>query len=150
MRKVMGQQLQSISLFEGVDELLERLSIRGVRLALVTSNSERNVRQLLGPRNAKQFRYFACGTSMFGKASKIKKILARSHVIVEKTLLIGDEIRDWEAARASGVAFGAVSWGYNTPEALRARQPTEFFETKSDILRLFEDGARFGVRIGAP
>ena len=138
LRKSMTEQLQSISLFEGAGELLESLSSNGVTLALVTSNSEKNVRQLLGPRGAACFKHFACGTSMFGKARKIRKLLARTKVPAKRALLIGDEIRDCEAAHTAGVAFGAVSWGYNSLEALRAHEPTEFFATMSDIQRLFE------------
>jgi phosphoglycolate phosphatase len=68
----------------------------------------------------------------------VRKVLARSNTPATKALLVGDEIRDCEAARTVGVAFGAVAWGYNSPEALRALEPTEFFETMSDILMLFE------------
>ena len=75
---------------------------------------------------------------MFGKARKIRKLLARTKVPAKRALLIGDEIRDCEAAHTAGVAFGAVSWGYNSLEALRAHEPTEFFATMSDIQRLFE------------
>jgi phosphoglycolate phosphatase len=141
MRKLMTEQLPSISLFDGAVELLASLSSRGVTLVLMTSNSEKNVRQLLGPRGAACFQQFVCGTSMFGKARKIKKLLARTRFPAKRALLIGDEIRDCQAAHASGVAFGAVSWGYNTAAALRAHQPTEFFATMSDIQRLFEAGS---------
>lgn len=136
-RSLMTQQLHSVSLFEGSGALLQSLVAKGVTLALVTSNSERNVRQLLGPSNAGCFTHFACGSSMFGKAAKVKKIRARSQIPSGKTLLIGDEVRDFEAARASGVGFGAVSWGYNTGTALRACGPTEYFETMDDIRQLF-------------
>jgi phosphoglycolate phosphatase len=138
LRMQMTEQLQNLSLFDGATQMLEGLCAKGVPLALVTSNSETNARKLLGPRAARCFRYFVCGASMFGKASKIKKVLARSQVAAARALLVGDEIRDCDAALASGVAFGAVSWGYNTPAALRARQHAEFFETIDDIQRLFE------------
>lgn len=141
LRKLMTEQLQSVSLFPGSVELVQSLSALGVTLALMTSNSEKNVRQLLGPRGAACFQYFNCGTSMFGKARKVKKLLARTQVSAKRTILIGDEIRDSEAARSAGVAFGAVSWGYNTPKALRAHAPTEFFATLGDIRSLFAEDA---------
>jgi phosphoglycolate phosphatase len=134
----MTEHLKNLSLFEGAAEVVQQLSQAGVTLALVTSNSEKNARQLLGPSVSACFRHFVCGTSMFGKASRVRKVLARSNTPATKALLVGDEIRDCEAARTVGVAFGAVAWGYNSPEALRALEPTEFFETMSDILMLFE------------
>jgi len=138
LRALMTEQLQNISLFAGATELLEALADKGLTLALVTSNSESNARRLLGARGAECFHHFACGTAMFGKAAKIKRVRERARIPAERTLLIGDEIRDHEAARAAGVAFGAVAWGYNTGAVLRAREPAEFFETMSEIGQLFE------------
>ena len=48
---------------------------------------------------------------------------------------IGDEMRDMDAARAAGIAFGGVAWGYADPDALRARGPDAWFETMDDIAR---------------
>lgn len=45
----------------------------------------------------------------------------------------GDEIRDAEAARAAGIAFGAVTWGQHSPEALGAQSPAEIFVTVPEI-----------------
>jgi phosphoglycolate phosphatase len=47
--------------------------------------------------------------------------------------LIGDEARDIDAARAAGIASGAVAWGYADIESLRSRQPTEVFMTFDEI-----------------
>lgn len=41
-------------------------------------------------------------------------------VAPEDRLAIGDEIRDAHAAQKTGMAFGAVAWGYTNPEAMRA------------------------------
>ena len=48
-------------------------------------------------------------------------------------IAIGDEVRDIEAARAAGIACGAVTWGYAAPEALRAMQPDMVFERVEEI-----------------
>jgi phosphoglycolate phosphatase len=53
----------------------------------------------------------------------------------ERFLLIGDEIRDIEAARKAGVHIGAVAWGYNHIDALRARCPHQVFLTVDDLAR---------------
>ena len=48
-------------------------------------------------------------------------------------IAIGDEVRDIEAARAAGMACGAVAWGYAAPETLRALRPDLLFERMEDI-----------------
>lgn len=47
---------------------------------------------------------------------------------------IGDETRDIEAAKAIGLAAGAVSWGYATPAALRSAEPQFMFESFSRLV----------------
>jgi phosphoglycolate phosphatase len=63
-------------------------------------------------------------------------VLARSGVPAADAICVGDEIRDGQAARAAGVAFGAVSWGYHALAALRGEGPAEVFERVEDLLRL--------------
>lgn len=129
MRARMSEGIQDIPLFDGTPDLISRLADARIALGVVTTNSERNVRDRLGPSIASRIAHYACDISMFGKASRIRKLVSRAGVPSSRTILIGDEIRDIEAARSAGIASGAVAWGYATPEALRAAGPTEFYET---------------------
>ena len=72
---------------------------------------------------------------MFGKAAKFRRVLRMAGVSPEQALCIGDEIRDLEAARAAGVDFGAVAWGYTNAEALQKRAPDAMFASMGDILK---------------
>ncbi len=133
MRSLMNAQLDRISLFEGIDTLLPKLTEAGATLGMVSSNSEENVRAVLGPANAALMARYECGVSMFGKGSRLKKVLAKLRIPANEALYVGDEIRDILAARSAGIASGAVSWGYNTPEALKVHSPTVLFERVEDI-----------------
>ena len=53
----------------------------------------------------------------------------------EAVISIGDEVRDIEAARAAGIACGAVRWGFASTEALQALGPDLIFERMEDIVR---------------
>jgi phosphoglycolate phosphatase len=53
----------------------------------------------------------------------------------DKVISIGDEVRDIEAARAVGIACGAVCWGYAAPAALRALAPDHVFERMDEVVR---------------
>jgi phosphoglycolate phosphatase len=133
MRQHMARDIRHISLFPGMDRVLQTLAGRGIRLAIVTSNSIENVRLVLGP-NAALIQQYACGVSIFGKRTKLRAVLRGSGVTASEAICIGDEIRDLEAAREEGIPFGAVSWGYTNPEALRAHGPEEMFESMEEIL----------------
>jgi phosphoglycolate phosphatase len=134
-RRHMARDIAHISLFPGVDELLRGMAKQGIRTAIVTSNSIGNVRRILGPDNAALIQHYACGVSIFGKQAKLRGVLRSSGTAAAEAICIGDEIRDLEAAHAEGIAFGAVSWGYTNPEALRAHGPEEMFSTVDEILR---------------
>lgn len=133
VRKRMAQEIDKIALFPGTSEMLQALADAGVLLAMVSSNSEDNVRAVLGTENVARFAVFNCGASVFGKAPKLKSVMKKCRVTPETALLIGDEIRDAHAAQKAGMAFGAVAWGYTNPEAMRSLNPNEFFDSVDDI-----------------
>lgn len=136
MKHLMAREIHHISLFDGIPELLQDLSRRGVRLAMVSSNSVENIRRVLGPEIASLFQYYECGGSIFGKKAKFRKVLKLSGISESEALCIGDEIRDLEAARRARIPFGAVSWGFTTVEALRAQSPAAIFSSLDGIAAL--------------
>jgi phosphoglycolate phosphatase len=135
MRQLVARDAHLIGLFEGVDTLLSWLAEREVAIAIVTSNSEANVRRILGKDNSRRIIDYACGASLFGKASKFHAVIKRQGARADRTIAIGDEARDIEAARKIGLAAGAVSWGYATIDLLRAQQPDYLFSSMDDIRR---------------
>jgi phosphoglycolate phosphatase len=134
MRRIKAEQLADIPLFPGVDRLLQALAARGIVIAMVSSDAEDNVRAALGSANARLVTHYACGASIFGKAKKFRRVLKLSGIPAAQAIAIGDEIRDLEAARKAGIAFGAVSWGYATPQALAALSPEETFASMDDMI----------------
>lgn len=134
MRRLKRDHLHDIPLFPGVDRLLQRLAAKGIATAMVSSDDEENVRRALGPDNARLISYYACGASVFGKARKFRRVLKLSGIAAADAICIGDEVRDIEAARKAGIPFGAVSWGYATPQALQALGPEEMFDSMDDMI----------------
>jgi len=134
VRRLKTEQAASIPLFDGVEEMLSALAARDIRLALVSSDTEANAREKLGA-SAALFSDFDCAASVFGKPAKFRRVLKRAGVHAARAIAIGDETRDIEAARAVGIACGAVTWGYAAPNALRALKPDLVFERMEDIAR---------------
>lgn len=134
MRRRMAEHTGKFSLFPGISDALRRLGNGGVRLAIVSSNSRENVERVLGMENTKLIQHFACGVSMFGKATKLRQVLRQSAMPRQQSIYIGDEIRDAEAARKAGLAFGAVTWGQHSEETLRAQHPAQIFTTAREMV----------------
>ena len=133
MRELMRDIDPSVHLFDGMVDVLATLKAASLRLAVVSSNSIENVQRVLGPHAAALFDDYECGTDLFGKAAKIDRLLQRHRIAPERFLLVGDEIRDIEAARKAGVRVASVGWGYNHVDALRERQPDELLLTVAEL-----------------
>jgi phosphoglycolate phosphatase len=127
------RDVKKISLFDGVDAMLATLVENRIAVAVVSSSAEDNIRKILGAKNVARVTHFECGASLFGKRAKLKKVLRRCGVSAKEALCVGDEVRDIEAARAEGIPFGAVGWGFTHLHALREQEPEEIFTTVSDI-----------------
>ncbi|MFN8489525.1 MAG: HAD hydrolase-like protein [Caldilineaceae bacterium] len=138
-RKLMTATIAQTQTFAGVDQSLRTLAARGIQLALVTSNSEANVRCVLGPANAALIKHYECGVALFGKASRFHKTLKQLHVLPSEAIAIGDELRDAEAAQKAKIAFGAVAWGYTNLTTLQTRAPAEVFMTVDEIIAKIGD-----------
>jgi phosphoglycolate phosphatase len=132
MRRQMAAHTERIRPFDGVPEMLRRLAEAGLEMGVVTSNAERNVRAILGD-SAAHFRHWKCEASLFGKPAQLRALLRETRAAPREVLCVGDELRDAEAARAAGLDFAAVTWGYATPEALRATRPALVFDSVADI-----------------
>jgi len=132
-QKMMRNDAGSIRMFEGVPEMLKAVHATGAKIAIVRSNSEENIRIVLGPELCGLISRFSCGASVFGKASKFRKVMAVMSVKPAETISIGDETRDIDAAREIGMTTGAVAWGYTNAEALRLYGPDHMFEAVADI-----------------
>ena len=133
MRKLMARDIDQIRPFPGIGDLLADLHAANVMLAIVSSNTEANVRAVLGT-SADVITHYACGAALFGKADKFRAVLSATGTRADDTIAIGDEVRDIEAADAVGIVAGAVTWGYASAGALRARRPTVMFDTVAAIL----------------
>lgn len=132
LRKLKRQSLNEIALFPGVPEMLAALAGRGLTLALVSSDADANARHTLGA-CVSQFEHFACGVSLFGKARKFRSVMRAARIAPAATLAIGDEHRDAEAAKAAGIDFAAVAWGYANVEALAKCEPVKVFAEVKEI-----------------
>ncbi len=142
VRRLAADNAHHISLFEGVDGVLQRLSEAGVALAVVTANSAPNVRRVLGPENAARISYYECSVPLFGKQARFRRIVKHMGIAPHEALCIGDELRDLEAARKANIPFGAVSWGFTHIDALQAHAPAEVFLSVNEITeRLAAPGA---------
>lgn len=107
--------------FPGAYETLRSLHGAGRQLGIVTSNVKANVTEALGP-SYRFFRsdcvYTKSDMEDLSKTEAITAAIARTGVSAADTVYIGDQPADLESAKAAGVDFIGVTygWGFTTED----------------------------------
>lgn len=139
---LMKDSADQVTLFDGVAEAIATLTASGVQLAIVSSNSEHNVRHILGAEVAAHFDRFECGMSVLGKARRLRQVVKASGLAPAEAIYVGDHGADAQAAHKVGVAFGAVSWGYCPIASLRGYGAQMVFASPAELTRIAAPPAR--------
>jgi phosphoglycolate phosphatase len=134
IRDRFAEHMADIQLFAGAADMLAALHEAGVKLAMVSSNAEPNVRHVLGSA-AGIIDHYACGSSLWGKADKFRGVLRALRQSPARTIGIGDEIRDIDAARKVGLSAGSMTFGYNSRRALEQHGPEYLFDDYEALKR---------------
>ncbi|NUF39001.1 HAD family hydrolase [Acinetobacter lactucae] len=121
--RLMKERDQEVYMFEGMRDQLIELHNRGYTLAIITSNSTENCHNLLGAELCGLFAHIDGGSSIFGKAKRIKRVLNILNLSKDQVIYVGDQTTDGEAAHRAGIDFAAVGWGYTSAEKLKTIQP---------------------------
>ena len=134
--QLLHERIESVNPITGMPEVLSELHGRGHRIGILTSNSESNVSAFLSRHNLPYFHFIRTSSKLFGKSRQMKKILKEEKASPSSTLYVGDETRDIEAAKETGLRMAAVAWGYNSAATLRALDPDHLLHTPSELLLL--------------
>jgi phosphoglycolate phosphatase len=131
--------LKNISLFTGMKELLIELKRQGYELAIVSSNSESNIREFLRENLLDVIGTIINSTNIMGKDKVIKKLLTNNNLNPLEVLYVGDEIRDIIACKKLGIKIVWVDWGYDLLEMAKERRPDYVAGSPQDILPILSN-----------
>lgn len=134
VRAAMRARIAEVQPFAGVADTLRELWRHGCKTAIVSSNSEPNIRQLLARHDIDRFDLIDGGATMFGKASRLRKLIKRPELTGACCFYIGDEVRDVTAARDAGIGSIAVTWGYAAASALAAQSPDHLVHAPAELI----------------
>jgi phosphoglycolate phosphatase len=139
VRKRLNGEIAFVPPIPGIPEALAQLKQRDYRLGILTSNSQDNVWEFLRANRLESlFDFVDSSTSILGKSRTIARMLRRRNLSRDRVVYVGDETRDIEAARAQNLRAIAVSWGFNSPQALELAQPDVLIHTSDRLLEVVE------------
>ena len=136
LRAELRSEIPTVQLFAGIKEVLQELKNLGFQLGIITSNSRENVLVSLETNGLQGTFTFIYSGSTFGKHKVINRWLKREHINPEEVVYVGDEIRDIDAARKTGIKVIAVGWGFNSREALAAHNPDFLIERPQELIEI--------------
>lgn len=144
-----AEGIEQLKLYPGLIETLAALRDGGVRLGILSSNKDDNIRRCLRTNGAEEFFAFVVGyPRLFGKGKALRRILRAERADCSEVLYVGDEVRDIEAARKARVASAAVTWGFHTEPLLRASRPDHVIDDPAALRALIQ--ARSAIATDGP
>ncbi|MFC0106105.1 HAD-IA family hydrolase [Kibdelosporangium aridum] len=123
-----------VRLFDGVTDMLEKLSGHGLRFAIATGKSGPRARSLLDGLGVLSRFDHVVGSDEVANPKPAPDIIFRAMDllgVVEKSeaVMIGDAETDLASARAAGVTAVAALWGESDPGPLLDAQPDASFDS---------------------
>jgi len=139
IQKKLHRQIETIKPIEDIVKTLKSLKTLGFNLGILTSNSRENVTAFLIKNDlANLFDFIHSDRNFFGKHKAMQHCLKNKNLSTDSVIYIGDETRDIEAAKKAGLRIIAVSWGFNSREALIKAEPDGMIDKPKDLLETLE------------
>lgn len=132
----MRKEINNIKTFDGLEDVLKELKAKDIKIGIVTSNSKRNVSKFIKNNNLNYFDFIYSTFNYFGKDKVLNKVIKKYKLDKSDVVYIGDELRDINAARSSGIKIASVTWGYNVESVLSANNPDFIIYQPKDLLKL--------------
>ncbi len=125
--------------YPGVEELLERLSQRGVRLAVVSNKPDAQVRSLCQAYFGRWIHH-ACGDREGVRRKPapdaVWQVMKELGAQPQRTLYVGDSEVDVQTALSAGIDCCAVLWGFRDRDALEEAGAAVLAARAEDVERL--------------
>lgn len=138
----LNREIPHLQLFPGMKETLLELKQQGYLLGIVSTNSVKNIQEFLSVQNlTSTFDVISASYALFGKSRLIQEIIRQQKLQPSQIYYVGDETRDIEAAKKSGVRSIAATWGLNSSEILLKYQPDFLINHPEELLYLDIDKA---------
>jgi phosphoglycolate phosphatase-like HAD superfamily hydrolase len=136
-KRALQAEVSNFPFFLGMRETILELWDQDYVLGVVTSNSAENVRQFLNHQGIGHlFEFVESCPYYLGKQRVLRSIACRHQLDLEKMLYVGDETRDIDAAKQILVQSVAVTWGFNSAQALREHHPDYLIDQPRELLAI--------------
>ena len=110
------QCVKDMSIYEGIEDMLKKLSKDGYILSVATNAREKYAKKMLNHQNIDKYFRFILGSDSLNSRKPdpqmIHHILNECKIDKNDAVMIGDSLKDEEAAKNAGVEYIFVTWGF--------------------------------------
>ncbi len=135
-RVLFSERIKDVALFPSIPFVLQKLTERGIKIGVLTSNAAENVKRVLENHHISQVEFIRTANNLFGKDRALRKILNDYCLDPELTIYVGDETRDIDACHRTNIDIIAVSWGFNDQRLLKRHHPEFIVDQPETILQI--------------
>lgn len=112
--------LHEVTIFEEIEEVIKELSLRKLKLGIVTSKTKKDLKEGFEPFGLNSyFEHIICACDTVKHKPNPDPLIAcleKLGVSNEHAIYIGDSIYDMQCAKSAGVKFALALWGSKTTE----------------------------------
>jgi len=138
-RRIAGQNMHRIGVFEGIPEALGELGEADYGQFVLSTNSAENISEFLARHGlAGNITEVYGGAGMLSKARRLTSLIRKEGLVAAQCVYVGDEGRDIDAAREAGLLSVAVTWGFQNAEALEAHGPDALVASPMELVGTIE------------
>lgn len=140
VRKLMKLESEKVKLFPGVVEMIHELREHDLELYILSRNTADTISHVLERYKLQDdLKILDRRKRSFGSKSAVISTLVRQKQCARKSVwMVGDEVRDIQAAKKAGVNSIAVAWGLQDVSILERYEPTYLVSTVRQLSKLLK------------
>ncbi len=118
--------------FANVKSTLEKLKLKGIKMAIVTSQLEPFIKEEIAAFDLEDI-FYQIHANVHDKISNLEKLLEKTGFSKEDTVFVGDTPHDVTAARKAGLRIVASSYGYVERKNIEKENPDFIIDSIEEL-----------------
>lgn len=106
------------------------------KLGILTSNNKENVELFLKKYDLEIFSFIHSEKNLFGKDTALTHLIEEHNLEKDKTIYVGDEVRDIQSCQKVDISIISVAWGFNETGILEKHKPSYLIQHPEELLKI--------------
>ena len=136
IRSILGKNIDKVEVFSGIKDVLFQLKKYNIKLAIVSTNSVKNIKKFIKINNIELFDFIASPLFPINKKKAIGRVINNLGISPKNIIYVGDETRYIKAAHDNNLRAISVAWGFHFRNLLIRYNPDYVVDNAKDLLKL--------------